>query len=162
MEHARKLAWGDTVEEFRPRSREEDDGGDSFAHLDRLLRVALAAEERPAELPRGRNGLSEYDLAAAVDLVGQAGHAMRETHERAQEMEARHQSLMERATEQLNAAEARIKAAETRARIAEARLQEMEGRVRDAEARAKKAEEWLLRIHRAVVDMLNRGSAQAA
>jgi hypothetical protein len=161
MEHARKLAWGDTVEEFPSRAREEENA-DSFAHLDRLLRVALAPEDRPVELPRNRNGLTEYDFAAAVDLVGQAGQTMRESQERAQEMEARHQSLMERATEQLNAAEARIKAAETRARIAEARLQDMETRVRDAEGRAKKAEEWLLRIHRAVVDMLNRGSAQAA
>jgi hypothetical protein len=180
MEHARKLAWGEAGDDRRS-SRSSDDSRearDSIAHLDRLLRVAMAPEERGPErggertvdLPRGgRVGLTEYDFAAAVDLVGQAAQAMRDTQERTEEMEARSKSLLDRVTEQLNAAEARVKSAETRARIAEARekeaeqrIKEAEAREREAEGRAKKAEEWLTRIHDSVIDMLSRNGIEAA
>jgi hypothetical protein len=175
MEHARKLAWGDAGEDrlgARSRGDEAREARDSIAHLDRLLRVAMAPDERggdrPAEgLRGGRGGLTEYDFAAAVDLVGQASQAMREAQERAEETEARSKALLDRVTEQLNAAEARIKQAETRARIAEAREKEAEQRVKDAEqrekeaeGRARKAEEWLTRIHDSVIDLLARNGIE--
>jgi len=177
MEHARKLAWGDAGDDRRAsRASDEDtrEARDSVAHLDRLLRVAMAPEarspERGVDAPRGGRGggLTEYDFAAAVDLVGQAAQAMRESQDRAEEMETRSKALLDRVTEQLNAAEARVKQAETRARIAEAREKEAEQRTKEAEARekeadarAKKAEEWLTRIHDSVVDMLARNGIEA-
>ena len=181
MEHARKLAWGEAGDDRRharavDRAADDDsrEARDSIAHLDRLLRVAMAPEERGPERvpemhrsPGGRPGLTEYDFAAAVDLVGQAAQAMRDTQDRAEEMEARSQALLDRVTEQLNAAEARVKSAETRARIAEVRekeaeqrTKESEAREKEADARARKAEEWLTRIHDSVVDMLARNGIE--
>jgi chromosome segregation ATPase len=112
-----------------------DQDVDKLDHLDKIRRLALLHRGKAPEVERERRpaGRPERSLTATLELLRQAGDAIKRVEERAHETEARSDMLLQRATEELKAAEARIDAAETRARTAEARVQELE--------------EWLDRIH---------------
>jgi len=160
LDNARKLPW-DTAEPERSASLEG---------LDKVLRAISGAQgaaeavaplppemaERPAERPAAGR---PRDFEGTLDLVRQSAAHMKAIRDRIEEVETRARVAIHRAGLELKAAEARTRAAEKR-------VQEMEERARQAELRAKQAEEWLARIHSAIVEQLgpveaSQGEAQA-
>jgi hypothetical protein len=131
-----------------------DQDVDKLDHLDKIRRLALLhrGNKGPDPVERERRppgSRPERSLNATLELLRQAGDAIKRVEERAQETEARSDMLLQRATDELKAAEARIDAAEARARTAEARVQELE--------------EWLDRIHEVITqEILPVDLAEAA
>jgi hypothetical protein len=134
--------------------------------LDKVLRAisgAQGAAETAAPVPpqgaeRPAAGRPR-DFEGTLDLVRQSAAHMKAIRDRIEEVETRARVAIHRAGLELKAAEARTRAAEKR-------VQEMEERARQAELRAKQAEEWLARIHTAIVEQLgpveaSQGEAQA-
>jgi hypothetical protein len=129
------------VQEWRPRTEEPQKG--RVAVLDKILRFSEADAERVEDRPVPE----KHHLASALNIVYQAAEAARATEEHSRQVESRAQALIQRAIADVEAAEARIKAAEARAAAAESRAE-------SAEARAREAEDWLNRIHTAIVEQL--------
>lgn len=99
------------------------------AHLDETL---------PAPANAGRT----RDWSASLDLIHEATAAIRISEERAAELEQELERTVARALERATALEAQVAAAQTRADL--------------AERRADEAEEWLARLHDAVVEGFTR------
>lgn len=158
MDNARKLPWDTAAEPERSASLEG---------LDKVLRAISGAQEAVAPLPSEPADRSAErpapgrprDFEGTLDLVRQSAAHMKAIRDRIEEVETRARVAIHRAGLELKAAEARTRAAEKR-------VQEMEERARQAELRAKQAEEWLARIHSAIVEQLGpvdaaQGEAQA-
>jgi chromosome segregation ATPase len=113
------------------------------------------------------------DWSASLNLVHKAGVSLREAEEQTQKLVTRAQAILERANQELESAyeglaqaeeraqaaetraehaETGIKEADARAQLAETRARGAEARAHVAETRAKEAEEWLQRIHQAILD----------
>ncbi|MGU3359493.1 hypothetical protein ACLBWX_04080 [Methylobacterium sp. M6A4_1b] len=86
------------------------------------------------------------DWSASLDLIHEATAAIRISEERAAELEQELERTVARALERATALEAQVAAAQTRADL--------------AERRAEEAEEWLARLHDAVVDGFTRRPSQ--
>jgi hypothetical protein len=135
----------------------------------------LAALSEPYEEP-GMNarprGREQRDWSSSLNLVHRAGLSLREAEDQTQKLVARAEAILERANQELEAAYEGIAAAEERAQAAEARAERSEERLKEAEARAQMAdsraraaearaqlsenraaasEEWLQRIHEAIL-----------
>lgn len=103
--------------------------------LDSAIRAALSSV-RDAR-PDDHVG---QDWSGTLDLVVRASDVLRAAEERVRELEASNRELAERAANQAEALQARILQAQVRAD--------------EAEQRRKEAEQWLRRIHGAIVDNL--------
>jgi chromosome segregation ATPase len=123
------------------------------------------------------------DWSASLNLVHKAGVSLREAEEQTQKLVTRAQAILERANQELEsayeglaraeeraqAAESRaeqaetgIKEADARAQLSETRARGAEARAHVAETRAREAEEWLQRIHQAILDEFSPRSADEA
>lgn len=149
--------------------------------LEQLERVLpFVMPQREPEAVQTSSEPTRRDWTDTLDLVRQASESIKASEARTAQIESRTQELVERAFEELAAAKARIsaaeiatadaesrhKAAEIRASEAEARgkaseakladterkLKAVEARLRVAEARAESAEQWLGRVHNAVLE----------
>ncbi|HET9903251.1 MAG TPA: hypothetical protein VFQ27_06065 [Xanthobacteraceae bacterium] len=117
--------------------------------VDNVLRLSQALKERPS--PRFRpQSRGHNDWAFALEAVYRAAESMRTVEERARETEARSMELVEKAIKELKTAESRLQAAESAGAAAAERA-------RDAEMRAAEAEEWLKRLHDAIIEQLISG-----
>ncbi|KQP92365.1 hypothetical protein ASF60_16925 [Methylobacterium sp. Leaf113] len=88
------------------------------------------------------------DWSASLDLIHEATAAIRISEERAAELEQELERTVTRALERASALEAQVAAAQSRAE--------------QAERRAEEAEEWLARLHDAVVEGFTRKAAPPA
>jgi hypothetical protein len=120
--------------------------------LDNVLRLGQALKERPTTRFR-TGGRGQADWAFALDAVYRAAETMRASEEQARETETRSMELVEKAIKELKTAEGRLQAAESAGAAAAERA-------RDAEVRANEAEEWLKRLHDAIVEQLITGRAR--
>jgi hypothetical protein len=118
--------------------------------LDNVYRLGLALKERPSARFRPASNRGQNDWAFALDAVYRAAETMRTNEEQSRETETRSMDLVEKAIKELKTAENRLQAAESAGAAAAERA-------RDAEARAGEAEEWLKRLHDAIVDQLITG-----
>ncbi len=102
------------------------------------------------ETPQAAAGTGpKRDWSASLDLIHEATAAIRISEERAAELEQELERTVARALERATALEAQVAAAQTRADL--------------AERRADEAEEWLARLHDAVVEgFTRRAPADAA
>src|SRR3954447_18329338 len=187
MEQARRLLREAVGDQDAARSQGADPK--SAVDFDKLLRLrpTLQASSREPARPVGQS--PQQDWPAALDLVRQAAEVVRQSEQRVQEQETRIQDLAQRVRDELKAAQDRADAAEARALAAENRLQTTETRVqvaesraearvkaaelraqeaderaKAAEARSEAAQEWLTRIHDAIVSQLSNfpGTHKAA
>jgi hypothetical protein len=100
-------------------------------------------------LPAATGTGPKRDWSASLDLIHEATAAIRISEERAAELEQELEHTVARALERATALEAQVAAAQTRADL--------------AERRADEAEEWLARLHDAVVEgFTRRAPADAA
>jgi hypothetical protein len=105
----------------------------------------LAPQAAPADgLPAPAG--PKRDWSASLDLIHEATAAIRISEERAAELEQELERTVARALERATALEAQVAAAQTRADL--------------AERRAEEAEEWLARLHDAVVEGFTRRPSQ--
>jgi hypothetical protein len=123
-------------------------GGEEEA-LDNVLRLGQALKERPSVRPRPASR-GQNDWAFALEAVYRAAETMRASEEQARETETKSMELVEKAIKELKTAENRLQAAESAGAAAAERA-------RDAEVRASEAEEWLKRLHDAIVEQLISG-----
>lgn len=93
-------------------------------------------------VPAGRR-----DWSSALDLIHEATAAIRISEERQSELEEELQRTLSQAVERARFLEAQVAAAESRAEL--------------AEKRASDAEDWLARLHDAVVEGFTRKAPQA-
>ena len=100
---------------------------------DKVFHFLPAAIERPQE----KRAAAGRDWGAALDLITEAAEAVRLAEDRTVAAEQYNQQLTQFYKEQSKAAEAKLAAAEKRAEA--------------AELRAAEAEEWLGRLHDAIV-----------
>jgi chromosome segregation ATPase len=141
-------------------------------------------ETEPGLDVNARPGMDEpRDWSASLTLVHKAGVSLREAEDQTQKLVTRAQAILERANQELEsayeglaraeeratAAEARAEQAETGIKEADARTQLAETRARGAEARAhvaetraREAEEWLQRIHQAILDEFSPRTSEEA
>lgn len=130
---------------FRFSRGNEDDA------LDNVYRLGLALKEKPTARSRAASR-GQQDWAFALDAVYRAAEGMRASEEQARDTEARSMDLVEKAIKELKTAESRLQAAESAGAAAAERA-------RDAEMRANEAEEWLKRLHDAIVEQLISGGS---
>src|SRR5918912_1181283 len=125
----------------------------------------------------------QRDWSASLNLVHKAGVSFREAEDQTQMLVSRAQAILEKANQELEtayegiaAAEEKAQAAAQRAERAEARATQAEAQVQMAEARAKaaetraelaegramEAEEWLQRMHEAIVNEFLLNSVSGA
>jgi hypothetical protein len=107
-------------------------------------RGSAAPEQGPSDeaLPAPANAGPKRDWSASLDLIHEATAAIRISEERAAELEQELERTVARALERATALEAQVAAAQSRADL--------------AERRADEAEEWLARLHDAVVEGFTR------
>jgi hypothetical protein len=117
------------------------------------VRPRLAA--RQAEAARDPNG---RDWSTSLNLVRGAAENIKVAEGQTYQVIARAELILQRASQELEAAhdrlaeaERRMQAAEITASQAEAAVREVEARAQRAEIRAAEAEQWLSRIHEAIV-----------
>jgi len=118
--------------------------------LDNVYKLGQALKERPSAVRPRPSNRGQNDWAFALDAVYRAAETMRVNEEQARETEVRSMDLVEKAIKELKTAEGRLQAAESAGAAAAERA-------RDAEVRAQEAEEWLKRLHDAIVDQLITG-----
>ncbi|KQP33778.1 hypothetical protein ASF49_07880 [Methylobacterium sp. Leaf104] len=110
-------------------------------------RGPAAPEPGPQPASPNEAGIGrKRDWSASLDLIHEATAAIRISEERATELEQELERTVARALERATALEAQVAAAQTRADL--------------AERRAEEAEEWLARLHDAVVDGFTRRPSQ--
>jgi hypothetical protein len=119
-------------------------------------------EDEASRVPPGHR-----DWSASLNLIKRAGETAKAAEDQTHKIIVRAEATLHRANEELEAAHHRIAIAEERMRAAELRAERAELLAREAqavaqgaEARAREAEEWLERIHRAVVSEFSPGYIQ--
>ncbi|HEX8166922.1 MAG TPA: hypothetical protein VF601_14205 [Beijerinckiaceae bacterium] len=117
--------------------------------IEKIISLMRPSGER-ADQARQPEQPSKPEWATSLALVHQAAEAMRAGADRWHEVETRAQALLARATKELDAAQRRIAELEARLRASEAVQKK-------TETRAKEAEDWLRRIHEAIVGELPAG-----
>ncbi len=117
--------------------------------MDNVYRLGLALKERPGTRYRA-SSRGQRDWAFALDAVYRAAETMQVSEEQARQTETQSMELVEKAIKELKLAEGRLHAAESAGATAAERA-------REAETRAAEAEEWLKRLHDAIVEQLISG-----
>jgi hypothetical protein len=106
-----------------------------IVELDPAIRAAIAGARESR-----RDASAEQDWGETLQMVHRASDLLRAAEERVRELEASNRDLAERAAMQAEALQGRLLQAQVRAD--------------EAEQRRKEAEEWLRRIHGAIVENL--------
>ncbi|MBV9079197.1 MAG: hypothetical protein JO048_17170 [Methylobacteriaceae bacterium] len=127
------------LEPFPPRSR----AALPVRLGDKVISLASLGED-PAIAGQDEKAAPRRNWASVVDLIQEAGEAIRITEDRCQELEAQLSGVMAQAAEDVRRLAAQLAASEQRNTRTEERL-------RAAEARAAEAEGWLVRVQDAVV-----------
>jgi predicted RNase H-like nuclease (RuvC/YqgF family) len=125
-----------TDPDTQPSLRRADPDAGHIVELGSAIRAALAANRGPR-----RDAPAEQDWGQTLDLVQRASDVLKSAEQRVRELEESNRSLAERAAREAEVLEARVLQAQIRAE--------------DAEQRRRDAEEWLRRIHNAILEHLS-------
>lgn len=121
--------------------------------LDSLLHV-VTPPANAADTPAIRQS-GPQDWAALIERVQSAAKHTRAIEAQAQERELRFQQIFDQMQEDIAGANERVHAAEAQVRDVQARagaqIMATEERAKAAEERARSAEDWLARVHEAVL-----------
>lgn len=123
------------------------------SRLESLLRVVGPAADGTAEPPTRQS--APQDWTTLIERVQSAAKHTRAVEAQAQERELRFQQIFEQMQEDIAAANERVRAAEAQVRDVQARagaqIMAADERTKAAEERARSAEDWLGRVHEAVL-----------
>jgi len=133
MEKSRKAWWDRSVDRPKPEAEPVHEVKNGVADLSDVLHFAYNQKLPGDASDSEESSASSRDFTSAIDLVHQAAETIRAADERARRSEA----------------EART-AIEERAQ-AERRAEEAQALLKAAETRAREAEEWLQRLHDAIL-----------